>query len=104
MNVKLLSAAIAPTVLCIVAAAWGWQQSRATAAAVDRAKKAEAAIARNSEAQESASWVQVEQDAALLATDLKEADRKEASKRLRDTVRRLKSKYAYPQLHGGGEP
>jgi hypothetical protein len=104
MNTKLLSAAIVAAVLCFLAAAWGWQQSQAAAAAAGRAKRAEAALARNSEAQESASWVQVEQDAALLATDLKEADRKEASKRLRDTVRRLKSKYAYPQLHGGGEP
>jgi hypothetical protein len=103
MNMKLLSAAIAPTVLCVLAAAWGWQQQQSAAQAVERARKAEGALTRMNEVQDNSCWERLEQDAALLASDLKEADRTEAGKRFREGLRRLKSRYGYPQLHAGGE-
>jgi Flp pilus assembly protein TadB len=102
MNSKLHIAAAAAAALLIVSALWGWQQSQAAAQALERARKAEGALMRATEVRDCAAWEQLEQDAALLAGELKETDRKTASTRFRETLRRLKNRYGYPQL--GNEP
>ncbi len=103
MNNKVLKAvAIVAPVLSVLFGLLAWERQQAVSQALERARKAEAAITRSTEARDRAAWEQLEEDAALLAGDVNGTDRKVASRRFRETLRRLKSRYGYPQL--GNEP
>jgi hypothetical protein len=99
MNTKILSAtAIIATILAILSASLASQQSEAASRALARARKAEAAVAQTKTAEDHASWDRLEKDAAILATDLTGSEREQVVRRLNENVRRLRSRYGYPQL------
>ena len=74
------------------------EQDRRTSEALARAEKAEEQIRKITDLDQETAWAQIDDASRLLATDLKENDRKEASERLKEAVRCVKGRLRYPQL------